>query len=332
MKEEWKPVVGYEGLYEVSSLGNVRSLDRIITSIINGKEVRSRRKGRMLKPSLSHGYLHINLRKINTKPKTCRVHRLVAEAFHGPPTGKRNIVNHENGVKTDNRPENLKWTTHSENIQHAYDTKLIKKRKNGVDNPACTLSESDVLSIVEDLDYSDLTLEDIAFKFNTTITIVGYINIGRSWDHLTNRSSLRISSNMRIGKYNRKSRSVVNCRDEVFDTMVEAAEAYSITPGLISKVCRGVNTSAGEYPDGKRIKWRYNGSKNTNAAKQSKDTSGQYNPAAKLTEEQVLEICNLLDTTKLTQKQIADRYKTVQSVISSIYLGKTWSKLTGRKK
>lgn len=103
--EYWMDVDEYEGLYEVSSLGKVRSKDRII-EYSNGSI--HRMKGRMLKPATSKkGYLRVALSK-DSKMKSYTVHRLVAQAFIDNPYGLKEI-NHKNEDKTDNRVENLEW-------------------------------------------------------------------------------------------------------------------------------------------------------------------------------------------------------------------------------
>ena len=95
--EIWKPVVGYESLYEVSSLGRVRSIPR------------PRAKGGIRKLSVrSNGYLYLPLQK-NQRKKQALVHRLVAEAFLGPQPSDRHRVTHINGQRQDNRLENLAW-------------------------------------------------------------------------------------------------------------------------------------------------------------------------------------------------------------------------------
>jgi len=99
MKETWKPIIGYEGLYQVSDLGKVRSLKF-------GKE-------RILKPGMSAGYLAVGL--CNNGQKTRKVHQLVAEAFIGPrPDGYETC--HKDDVKTNNVLTNLYYGTKSENL------------------------------------------------------------------------------------------------------------------------------------------------------------------------------------------------------------------------
>ena len=116
IEEIWKPVVGYEGTYEVSSLGRVKSCERTIIRS-NGREIKFPDK--IMKPSTNHkGYLIIDLRK-NGKRSGGFVHRLVGKAFIDNPLNKEQI-NHKNGNKKDNRAQNLEWVTNQENMAHAY--------------------------------------------------------------------------------------------------------------------------------------------------------------------------------------------------------------------
>ena len=118
--EEWLPVAGYEGLYEVSNLGRVKRLSN-----------RGTCKEKILKPQLQRdGYIRVDLSKKGQK-KRFPIHRLVAIAFIPNPENKEQ-VNHQNGNKLDNRLENLNWTTRKENIAHAYETGLVKKKENQI--------------------------------------------------------------------------------------------------------------------------------------------------------------------------------------------------------
>lgn len=121
IKEIWKPIKGYEGLYEISSLGRVKSLERYVAN--NGGKYLI--KERILKPTKNqYGYLYVVISKNNIN-KHKLIHRLVAETFISNKHSKRTI-NHINGIKTDNTLENLEWCTHKENIQKAWENGLYK--------------------------------------------------------------------------------------------------------------------------------------------------------------------------------------------------------------
>jgi hypothetical protein len=114
--EIWKDIVGYEGLYQVSDLGRVRSLDRIIKG---NKGSEYLKKGKILKQTFNlKKYSQVNLSKYGVDYHK-RVHRLVAETFIPNPEMKPQ-VNHIDGNKNNNHVINLEWNTESENVIHAY--------------------------------------------------------------------------------------------------------------------------------------------------------------------------------------------------------------------
>lgn len=128
MKEIWKDVAYYEDLYQISNYGRLKSKSRII----NGKNQYDvifsyKVNERIIRPRIDKkGYIHYALNK-EGKTKEFKAHRLVALMFVPNPYNKPQ-VNHINGIKTDNRVDNLEWCTNSENQLHSY--KINKNRRN----------------------------------------------------------------------------------------------------------------------------------------------------------------------------------------------------------
>lgn len=125
-KETWKDIQGYEGLYQVSNLGRIRSLDRIVNSKNGSKQTK---KSRILVQEITiHGYCRVRLFDCDGNAKHYAVHRLVLGAFAG---ASDLYVNHINEIKTDNRLINLEYCTAKENCNHGTRNMRISASKEG---------------------------------------------------------------------------------------------------------------------------------------------------------------------------------------------------------
>jgi hypothetical protein len=141
MIEVWKAVVGFEGFYEVSNLARVKSLERWEDrQSIGGVLYKFLRKELIRKQILGqYGYLRIILRK-EGKSTYCSIHRLIADAFIDNPWNKP-YVNHINGIKHDNRIENLEWCTAKENSLHSFSNGLQVMPKGAENSRSIPISQ-----------------------------------------------------------------------------------------------------------------------------------------------------------------------------------------------
>ena len=159
MKEEWRAVVGFDGIYSVSNRGSIRR-------DIGGQGARS---GKILKPgSNPGGYCVVILNKYGDR-YVRTVHRVVAEAFIGPcPDGLQR--NHIDGDKTNNCAENLEYVTPSENMLHSYRTGLRKavSVNSGESNGMSSLTNGQVVEIRVLLESLDLSQVEIAELYNVS--------------------------------------------------------------------------------------------------------------------------------------------------------------------
>ena len=153
MEEIWKPVVGYEDHYEVSSLGNIRR----------------KKSGRMRRIDNAPIYPTILL-SVNGKHKTFRVHRLVAKAFLPLIEGKTH-VNHKNGNHYDNRVENLEWVTQEENNLHSYRTLKRRAPMTGKVPPNKKVKDSDVPEM-DRLNKSGMTTDSIGLIYGVCGSVI----------------------------------------------------------------------------------------------------------------------------------------------------------------
>lgn len=176
-KEVWKDIKNYEGYYQVSNLGNVRSLDRHITHK-NGTV--KKYYGRILKAAISRGYYKVDLVK-KGKRKNATIHRLVAESFI-PNCEHLPQINHINGDKLDNRAVNLEWCSTSYNIQHSHDNNLTNTPK-GKFHYNSKLKEKDIINIRKLLTQG-LSQFKIADKYGVSRSCIQSIKEGKTWKHL----------------------------------------------------------------------------------------------------------------------------------------------------
>ena len=214
--EVWKDIAGYEGLYQVSSFGRVKSL-------WHGRE-------RIRKPHLNHkGYSELNLCK-GGNVKGFKVHRLVAEAFIPNPQNKRE-VNHINGIKADNRVENLEWVTPSENQLHAYNTGL---RKSAEENFHAKLTNEQVAYIRENP--CGLSNTELAERFGVAQPTICNIQLGKTYQ--------TVGGKVREQKY---SRITENVRAEIKRLYIKGssefgsralAHKFGISPSAVLKIVR----------------------------------------------------------------------------------------------
>jgi hypothetical protein len=172
--EKWKPVVGYKGYYEVSSLGRVRSLSCIKKGCWGSSY---KKKGRILKPAPIKGYRTVTL-SVNSKHKTIKVSRLVAFAFHGkPPKGKPYALHNDNNSLND-CAKNIRWGSPQDNM----DDKVRAGNHCG-ENVGNKLKESDVIEIRKMID-KGIKQIDIANKFGVNQTQISKIKLRKSWKHI----------------------------------------------------------------------------------------------------------------------------------------------------
>lgn len=175
--ETWKDVLGFENYYEVSNTGLVRSKPRLVIRK-NGRPHTV--KSKILKPCIStDGYLK-SCFSINGKLYPFAVHRVAANSFLGKQDGYE--VNHINGIKTDNRIENLELLTHSENIKHAVKLGLLPVTRGSQRTQAKT-TES-VIKLMQEMRAKGIQRKVILSELNLSLHTYKDVIRGKSWRHV----------------------------------------------------------------------------------------------------------------------------------------------------
>lgn len=181
----WLDIPGYEGLYQASDKGQIRSLDRnIIRTNRWGNPSVFSLKGRLVRPwTNKKGYVYICLGAGKTNKK--ELHYWIATTFIGPRPFATAEVNHKNGIKNDNRISNLEWVTRQQNVRHSFDFGFNHKgSKHGI----AKLNESQVLEIKQILKSKNKRAKpyykDIATQFNVDRKTIESIAKGNTWGHI----------------------------------------------------------------------------------------------------------------------------------------------------
>lgn len=179
--EEWRDVIGYEGIYEVSSLGRVKSLPRTI-KLRNHPTLDKRTiRGRILVPKLNRpsGGNYARFMVVlcrNGEEATKNVARIVAQAFIPNPNGL-SFVLHLDDNATNNVVENLQWGTHQDNVRHAVDR---HRYRYGQDHHGSVLSDGQRDQIRKFL-VDGITVGEIARMFNVDHRVISDVNCGKTY-------------------------------------------------------------------------------------------------------------------------------------------------------
>ena len=175
----WKDIPGYEGYYQASTGGRVKSVDREVIDI-NGKTYRYR--GKVLNLRLNHkGYPFVKLSK-DRDYKNITTHILVAKTFINNPENKPQ-VNHIDADKTNNNVNNLEWVTNKENMIHASKNGLLNKKHEN--NPNAILTIKEVLEIADSLK-RNVPIKKIAKIYKVSRYCIYDIKRGKNWKEVTN--------------------------------------------------------------------------------------------------------------------------------------------------
>lgn len=228
MDETWREIPGWEGFYAVSDLGRVKRLagsprckvDRVLKLKEN-----------------SRGYLTYAPVRSGVKQTNVVVHRSVLYAFVGPPPVGKETANHINGIKTDNRLENLEWVTHAQNIKHAYDNGLHGIYRGSAASSAL-LDDAQVIQVLE-MSANGMRHRQIAESLGIGHRCVADIVAGKTYAYIPRPTAT---------KYLPKSRKL--SFDQIVEikqilaaatplTSREIGEQFGVSPAMIQSIKHG---------------------------------------------------------------------------------------------
>lgn len=234
MKEIWKDIIGFEGIYEVSNIGRVRSLDRQIYNKSSSQATIGFYRfypGKILRNVLqSTGYNNVTLHKEGTSYPSL-VHRLVASCFIPNPENKPQ-VNHINSVRNDNRVENLEWCTASENLFHAYEIGTCKESK-GENHKDSIISDATAIEIFK-LNQKGLLNTEIAKIFGIRANLVAAVLTGRSRVHMKGIDLTNVKSNRR--KFTDEQAEEIRNKHNNGASINELAKSYGVQWPIINNI------------------------------------------------------------------------------------------------
>lgn len=245
-QEVWKPVVGFENLYEVSNTGKVRSVTRTYTNsrkqvrTIFGKELKADNK--CTKKNTTNQYKRVTL-CCDGKLIHKSVHRLVAEAFIENNRIDRDQINHKDGDKTNNSVENLEWCTNKENIDHSVRMNLINPNPPKGENAVfAKLTDNQVCMMRQLYSEQNYEISKLAKDYGVTICTANNAIFGRSYKSADAlyppciKRKTKSGSNSPYSCFTQKDIEIIKMRYSNGDTQTNIAKDYNVSLSTIWRI------------------------------------------------------------------------------------------------